>query len=280
MKRIAITLLGIFSTTVIFSQATGKIVLSNGQKINVQSNVSIEASLSPGMELTSTSVSDNMLEVKNTTEKGYTISSTITKLKVNMNMMGQSTNYDSENKQPPASDIEKALAEKMNKPVDVVIDKATGEALVGKKTDKKADDADDSNPMEGMLNMFADNTDDAVVSGAFELIPAGKNTGDNWADSSISKETKTVRNYTLKSLSGNEATIQVDAVTNSTNKLDLQGMEIEFKSETKTSSEVITDIKTGQVKKKTTQSNITGSFQLMGQEMPITAKATSTSTYQ
>jgi len=57
-------------------------------------------------------------------------------------------------------------------------------------------------------------------------------------------------------------------------------MEIEFKSNTKTTGEMTTDISNGQVKKKNTISDITGSFQLMGQDMPISAKATSASTYK
>ncbi|HMI79250.1 MAG TPA: hypothetical protein VK484_10665, partial [Ferruginibacter sp.] len=96
MKRILITLLAVFNTTLIFSQTikpSDKIVLATGQKITVQSNISLEASLSPGMDLTSTSATENALEVKNRSDKNYTISSTTTKLKVDMNMMGQATNY-------------------------------------------------------------------------------------------------------------------------------------------------------------------------------------------
>jgi len=282
MKRILITLLAVFSTTLIFSQTikpSDKIVLATGQKITVQSNISLEASLSPGMDLTSTSATENALEVKNRSDKNYTISSTTTKLKVDMNMMGQATNYDSEKKEVPGTDIEKALAEKLNKPVDIVIDNTSGTAITEMKTDKKNDE-DDGDPLGNMLSMFADNSDDAVVTSAFELVPRGKNVGDTWSDSAISKEIKTIRTYTLKSITGTEALIQLDALTNALNKIELQGMEIEFKSETKTTGEIITDVSTGLVKKKTTESNITGSFQLMGQEMPISAKATSTITYK
>src|SRR5436189_2308466 len=98
MKKVIITLLGIFSATLIFSQTgvqspagTSKIILSNGQKIIVESTISMEANLGMGMELTSNSTSENTLEVKTSTAKNYTISNTLTKLKVNMNMMGQPT---------------------------------------------------------------------------------------------------------------------------------------------------------------------------------------------
>jgi len=286
MKKVIITLLCIFSVTLIFSQTgvkkpagISKIVLAIGQKIVVQSTVSLEASLSMGMELSSNSTSENTLDVKASNPKNYIITNTLTKLKVNMNMMGQPTSYDSDKKEENNSDITKTFDEKLNKPVDITIDNTTGVAVMDDKKEKK-EETGDENPMSGLLNMFAESTDDAVVSGAFELIPKGKGIGDSWLDSTVEKEQKTIRTYTLKSVTDNEALIQLDVVTTASNKVDVQGMEMEFKSETKTTGEIITDITTGQVRKKNTKSDITGSFQLMGQDVPITAKASSTSTYK
>lgn len=193
-------------------------------------------------------------------------------------MMGQPTNYDSEKKENNNADMEKAFEDKLNKPVDITIDNMTGAAI---KDDKKVKEKnDDENTLNNMLNMFAENSDDAIVSGAFELIPQGKNVGDSWIDSTVSKDSRTVRTHTLKSVTGNEALIQLDVVMIAANKLDIQGMEMEFKSNTKTTGEIITDITTGQVKKKDTKSDITGSFQLMGQDVPITAKSSSSTTYK
>ncbi|MEP7255217.1 MAG: DUF6263 family protein [Ferruginibacter sp.] len=285
MKKTIITLLYVFTSSLIFAQtgstkaATQKIILPGGQKIIVESNITIEADLSMGMAINSNSTSQNLLEVKNSTDKTYTISNTLTKVKVNMNMMGQPTNYDSEKKDDNNSDIAKSFEDKLNKPVDITINNVTGIVI---KDDKKVKEksADDENPMNGLLGMFAESTDDAVVSGAFELIPKDKAVGESWLDSTVAKDMKTVRTYTLKSVTGNEALIQLDVVTTAANKLDVQGMEMEFKSNTKTTGEIITDITTGQVKKKDTKSDITGSFQLMGQDVPITAKATSASIYK
>jgi hypothetical protein len=57
-------------------------------------------------------------------------------------------------------------------------------------------------------------------------------------------------------------------------------MEITIKTETKTNGEIVTDISTGLVKKRTSVADITGSIPMMGQDMPISAKATSTSIYK
>lgn len=278
MKKIYIPLVCLLITGAAFAQ-TNKIKLSNGQKIVIESTADIQASLAMGMELNSNSVLKNALEVKNSTEKGYTISNTLTKLKVNMNMMGQPTNYDSENKEGNNAEIAKIFDSKLNNPVDVVIDNTTGIALPGKKKVKK-NDTEDANPTDDILAMFSDNSEEGIVSGAFEIIPQGKKTGDSWADTALTKDMKTISRYTLKSVNGNEAVILSDVISNAVNKLNLQEMEFEIKSETKTKGEIIADINTGLVSKRTTVADITGSIQMMGQDMPISAKTTTTNIYK
>ena len=278
MKNIYIPLLCLFITGSSFGQSA-RIKLSNGQKIVVENTTDIQASLAMGMELNSNSIATNTLEVKNSTEKGYTISNALSKMKVNMNMMGQPNNYDSENKEGNNAEMAKIFDSRLNNPVDVVVDNTTGAALPGKKKIKK-DDTEEANPADDLLAMFTDNSDDAIVSGAFEIIPQGKKAGDSWADTAIAKDMKTISIYTLKSVNGNEAVIQSDIVSNAVNKLNFQEMEFEIKSETKTKAEIITDINTGLVSKRTTVADITGSIQMMGQDMPISAKATTTNIYK
>lgn len=277
MKKIYIPLVCLLITGSAFAQSA-KIKLSNGQKIMVVNTTDIQASLAMGMELNSNSVSTNALEVKNSTEKGYTISNALTKMKVNMNMMGQPNNYDSENKEGNNAEMAKIFDERLNKPVDIVIDNTTGIALTDKKKVKKDDT--EANPADDLLAMFSDNSDDAIVSGAFEMIPQGKSAGNSWSDTTNAKDMKTIRTYTLKSVTGNDAVLQMNTVTKAVNKLNFQEMEFEIKSETKTTGEIITDINTGLVSKRTTVSDITGSIQMMGQDMPITAKASSTNIYK
>lgn len=278
MKRIYTVFIGLLITGIAFSQPL-KIKLANGQKIVVESTTEIEASLTMGMELKSNSITINTLGVKNSTDKNYTISNTLTKLKVNMNMMGQANDYDSENKEGNNADMAKIFDERLNKPVDIDIDNTTGVAIMDKKKVAKKD-IDESNPADDLMKIFSDNSDDAIVSGAFEMIPRGKSIGDSWSDTTIAKDMKVLRTYTLKSITGNEAVIKSDIISTSVNKLNFQEMEFDIKSETKTIGEIITDISTGLVKKRTSTADINGSIQMMGQDMPISAKATSTNIYK
>lgn len=288
MKRIytLIVCLGISGLVVAQPSASGKrsdapkIKLTNGQKITVESSTDIQASLTMGMELTSSSSSVNALAVKNSTPSNYTITSSLTKMKVSMNMMGQSNSYNSDNKEGNSEEMAKYLDKKMNKQVDVVLDSRTGESVAGKSNDTKGNDTEDADPTAGLMKMFMDNSDEAVVASAFEIVPDGKSAGDSWSDSTVEKGAKTVRTYTLKSVTGNEAVVQLVITSNGTNKLNFQEMEFEVKSETKSNAEIVLDISTGVVKKRTNTSDISGSIQMMGQDMPISAKATTTSIYK
>lgn len=279
MKKVYATLVTLFIAVVSFAQPGTKLKLSSGQKIIVESTTHIEASFGMGMELNSNSNAVNSLQVKNSTDKISTVSNTLTKLKVDMNMMGQPNNYDSENKEGNNADLAKVFDERLNKTVDVDIDNNTGLAVEQKKI-IKAKDTEGADPAEDLLKMFSNTSDDAMVSGAFEIIPTGKSIGDKWSDTTDTKDMKIIRTYSLKSITGNEAVIQLDVVAKAVNMLNFQEMEFEIKSDTKTTQEIITDVSTGLVKKRTGSSDITGSLQMMGQDMPITGKTTSTIVYK
>lgn len=282
MKRIYVSLICLVISGLAFAQTSGKIKLANGQKIIIESTIDMQATLTMGMELTSNSTTLNELEVKNSNAKNSIISNTLTKLKMTSNMMGQATNYDSENKAGNDEQVAKIFDDKLNKPVDVTVDNSTGLAAAEKKKEKKTEvETEEANPMADMMKIFSDNgSDDAIVSGAFEMMAKGKSVGDSWADSATDKDMKTIRRYTLKSILGNEAIIQSNIVLNAVNKLDFQGMEFTIKTETKTNGEIVTDISTGLVKKRTSVADITGSIPMMGQDMPISAKVTTTSIYR
>lgn len=258
---------------------TNAILLLKGQKISVNNDVTIDADLGMGMQLNSVTASINSLQVKDSDTNNYTISNTLTKLKINMNMMGQNNTYDSDNKDGNNADMAKIFDDKMNKVNDVMIDKTTGAVITPKQAVIKDSDEDANNISENMMKMFSNTSDVAVVEGAFEILPAGKKTGDSWADTSKTADTKTIRTYTLQSVTGNEAVMNIETTVKATNKLDFQGMEFEINTDTKTTGQVLFDISTGLVKKRDTVSDITGSFQMMGQDMPITAKTTTKTVY-
>lgn len=285
MKRIigsiAMLLLSgvVFAQTSVESSATAaNISLKAGQKIVSNVSMNLQGDFGMGMEINSKTVSENILDVKSMDADNYTISNTLTKIKVDMAMMGQNNSYDSENKGSSNGDMAKVFEEKLNKPIDVSLDSKTGLAIVKTKTAVKSKSGA-GNPVDGIMKIFRDASDEGVVSAAFIVIPAGKKIGDSWSDTSKTKDLKAIRKHTIKSITGNEAVVEVVTDTKAKNKLDFQGMEFEINTSTITRDEVVADVNTHQVKQRTSSSDVTGSFQMMGQDMPITAKISSTTKY-
>ena len=116
------------------------------------------------------------------------------------------------------------------------------------------------------------------ANAAFNVFPAGKKLGDSWSDSSITAEMKTYRNYTIKSVSGNNATVQLTGTQITKKKVEQQGMEINISMDGKLSGEGIVDMSTGVLKEKTTVMDATGSAEIMGQSIPVTTKVTTVTT--
>ena len=57
-----------------------------------------------------------------------------------------------------------------------------------------------TNPaLQMMMKMFSDNSDDAIVSTAFEISTIGKKIGDSWADTVNTKEMKKIGKLHIES---------------------------------------------------------------------------------
>ncbi|MEP6596787.1 MAG: DUF6263 family protein, partial [Ginsengibacter sp.] len=80
--------------------------------------------------------------------------------------------------------------------------------------------------------------------------------------------------YTIKELKGNDAIISIKGTVQVSQKTEAQGMEFASNSTGGFTGELITDIKTGIVKQRNTTVETTGTVDVMGQQIPMTTKAT------
>ena len=116
------------------------------------------------------------------------------------------------------------------------------------------------------------------ANAAFEVVPAGKKAGDTWSDSVIIEGIKTYRNYTIKQITGNIATVLLSGSQVTKKKMEQQGMEITVNMEAKLSGEGMVDINTGLLQQRTMVMEGIGSAEVMGQSIPVTTKVTTTTT--
>ncbi|MEP7164011.1 MAG: DUF6263 family protein [Ferruginibacter sp.] len=262
-----------------FSQKNNApVVLTKGQKFTVHTTSTQEADMGIGMDMKNNTSSQNNFYVIDISDKNYTVSSTLTGLKVSMDFMGQQSTYDSDLKEDSASEIGKSI-KNLNIPDTVIVNKYTASVSADKKESIVSKD-DSANPLETLFESMGDNSTDVAITDAFFIIPAGKKVGDSWTDSSSTKSQKTVRTCTITSVEKNIATINVVGKVESNIQTEVQSLQVNIVMTTKTNSEIILDTRTSLVSKRSTKAAITGNLDLMGQSAPITGKAATVSIYE
>lgn len=250
-----------------------KIMLNKGQKFVantvVNSTVGMQM-MGQNMETVTESTNSSTLEVKDVTPTGYTLSSTVNKMKIKTKGgMGQAMDFDSDKKEDMNNEIGKNLKDQFS-PKDFLID------FSGKEVEKKdaAADEDMGKVMQSVMSGMGDNG----IAGNFILIPAGKKVGDSWMDSSNNAGIKIYNTYMLKEMNGNNASILINTTSNVNKTVQAQGTELVVDMNSKVSSTYIADISTGLIIEKKTTVEGKGTLNAGGQEMPMTTKATSTTT--
>jgi hypothetical protein len=275
-------LLSLFSVITIACTAqtsTGKLLLTKGQKIQVDNNIKSLISqemMGQAVEITIDASMVHQLEVKDKKPSSYLLSSTLTRLTTNGSAMGQEMKFDSDKKEDLESETGKAMKNQLNVTKEVEVDD-NAVVIVGVKKDTGT--VAGGQLMDIVNNVTGGANDESNgASAAFNVMPAGKKVGDSWSDSSITEEIKTYRNYTIKGITGNDATVVLSGKQITKKKVEQQGMEINVNMEGVLSGEGIVDMTTGLVKQRTTVLDGTGSAEIMGQTMPVTTKITTTTT--
>jgi hypothetical protein len=257
-----------------------KINLAKGKQIVITATANQEMTMaSMGMEMKNNNSSTAILEVKDADKDNYNTTYKLTKISLSMDAMGQQNSYDSEKPEDKNSEIGKSVEGKIGKEIKVLINKNSGKSSLDKSESENKEEADE-NPLKGLMESFGAADEGATVETAFFIIPAGKKVGDVWKDSVVSKQMKEVKTYTLKSITGNEASISLFSKMDGTSTVDTQGMQMEITLSAKTEGEMIVDTKNSLVKKRTSVSDITGNIDMMGQSMPMISKVTAVTEYK
>lgn len=262
-----------FFLTMHAQQPAGKLILAKGQKMQLDNSVKTILKLEmmgEQMEMTADMAMQHHIEVKDKTDSSYFINSTLTKLKSSANAMGQIKSFDSEKKEDVEGDGGKMLKDVLN------VTKQTEYTQQAKIINHTADtvsspaNADVMNLLNCMLNGEANEGNSTAE--VFLLVPFGKKPGDSWADSSTSEGIKVFRNFTLKSVLGNKATVAVTGNQVTNKKIEQMGMEAFINLNSSIIGESVTDINTGILQQKTMSMDGTGTAEMMGQTIPVTAK--------
>ena len=253
-----------------------RLLLNKGQKLTVKTSSSQDADMGMGMEMKNPISSSYNLVVLDANKENYTVSNTLTGLKLSVDFMGQSTNYDSDKKEDADSELGKSV-KNLNVPDTLIISKNTATVTYNKKVDTTTTDS--SNPFESMFESLSNN-DSRIADELFLVIPSGIKNGDKWYDSSSTESIKSIKEYELQSVENGIATIKTLFKVDNNSQVELQGMQVTISMSTQSTGTIIADTKTSIVSKRTAKAQINGSLELMGQTMNVTGSSTSTTTVE
>jgi hypothetical protein len=268
-----------FSLVTNAQTTTGKLLLTKGQKMQIDNTVKSVTNMElmgQSMEMTSDAAMVNQVEIKDKANDVYTVTNTLTRLATSGSAMGQDYSFDSDKKEDLESEMGKVLKSQINVTKEMEFN-TTGKLGTVKKA-LETESSSKGNPMVDMMkNMSGGGNDESGgTSDIFMVLPAGKKVGDSWSDSTIADGIKIYRNYLLKDLKANDATLTLTGTQSTNKKMEQQGMEVVVTLESKLTGELVVDTATGVVKQKTFVMDGTGSADAMGQAIPITTKITST----
>jgi len=265
----------VICTAVCFSAATmaqtnTTLNLSKGQKYQVDNKLVTASSTDvqgQTMESKADVTSTYTIEVKDKKAGNYNLTNTLSHLLMNMSMMGQEVNFDSDKKEDMDGEMGSSLKGYINQPKDIVIDNA------GKLVSMSTDSAESE--ILKQLHLASTGYGSQM---AFAALPRHPKVGSTWSESTDDSTIKRTTNYTIKSIDGNVATVAFTGTMESNVQMEKQGMEISTKSSGKFSGEEKVDVKTGVVQSNNSTTDAKGTVNAMGQEFPVTVNVVSTTT--
>lgn len=210
MKQYLLILASIFVCYNTIDAQYLKVPIGKKYKVVTQTTNSIEVSIQDQhQEMRNESMVYNDLELKAITATGYTLELTPRRFKMNMNMMGMEQKLDTDSLDGVQGADLASMKSMLNQPITIVMD---SNKLVSKTQLQQ-------------LPALANSTDDA--NRYFFLIEASKTIqGYQWADSSISKDLRTVNHYTIMSATATEVEINVTTDSRINTVTSMQGTEI------------------------------------------------------
>ncbi len=261
------------------AQSNGAVNLPTGKKYLVENKVTTTSSSEmQGQEMeTNADVNTTYnIEVKDKKDDRYNMTNTISSLKLNMSSMGQNITFDSEKKEDMEGEMGSSFKGILKQPMDVVMDKS-GKVIVTPKADTAKDSS--TNPTAMILKQLGDPEQQGYgATMAFLPLPKKVKAGDNWKDSIAAEGVTRVTNYTIKEIKEKVATVTIDGTEKRDTKMEMQGMEINTKTDGKITGEETVDTNTGVILQSNTTMDAKGTVNVMGQDIPTTAKAISVTT--
>ena len=264
----------------LYAQNGTALVFPKGQKLEMTAQTKAVISqqvMGQSMDMNVNSSIVRSFDIEDVTNGTARIEHKIKKLQFDFDVMGQSQKFDSDKPEDMKSEIGKSLEKSIKNKYSMSVD-PSGKIVSVKADDDNPNKEDDGQDM--MANVMSQFTEGLQVPKSGDIISlkvvaaADLAKGKTWSDSLSGEETGTVK-YTVTDVSGSEVIIDYVSEGTTKRKQDVGGgMEMDVNIKNKTTGIITLDKKTGLLKKRTVDSQGSGTMQAMGQSIPMTSKIT------
>lgn len=255
------------------AQNKNSIVVKEGQKYIIENKVTTQSTTEVQGQSMETNMDATSIYsiVVNKVADSIHLTNTVSGMKFSSSQMGQEIKFDSDKKEDMDGPVGSSLKDLLNNPKSITISK-TGE--VARKSSKEEDNV--SNPLTKQLGDFESSGFGASL--AFMALPAKLKVGNTWTENTENDGDTSAITYTVKSLSGNVATLSINGTNNTKMKMEQNGMEMIVKGKATVTGEQIVNIATGIIQSNTTTQDIVGTLDALGMSFPTKTKMSSTTT--
>lgn len=251
-----------------FAQTNNKLDLKKGQKYLVENKTSTQSTTEvqgQSMEVNIDATTSYQIEVTDSKDNLYNLTNTIKKVKMDLTQMGQQVNFDSDKKEDLDGPMGSTFKAYLGVPQKVTINN---------QGDVMTDTANTADKPATPLGDFESTGFGASM--AFQTLPKDLKVGQTWKGSKTADGTITNTNYIVKAINGDLATLTLSGDMDIDKKMEQMGMEMTAKSKGKFTGEEVVNTKTGVIQSQNMVINSDGNIEVMGQELPTSAKVTST----
>lgn len=276
MKKLLFVPLALAMVVVNGQSLSRKAVFAKGQQLERVASVN----MSFGMEMMGQTIDmknvntiTTLVEVKNASDKDVALASTVKRVIMSMNGMGQEMAYDSDKKDgntAPAEMTQK-MGEMVGKTNNLVINT---KGIITTSDDTTGGAAANAGGFMGMGGGLVNvgnkpgNSYDLIANLPDKSLKAG----DTWMDSTLSKEGKTVTSYRVVEIKGDEAVVSMDGTVAQNMETENNGMTINMNINGTSKGQYTMEVATGIIRKRNATMDATGTMEVAGQSVPFTMK--------
>jgi hypothetical protein len=274
MKKIFTLVIAVSTGLSLMAQAqTNKILLDKNQQLKITGSIKgniTQEMMGQSMETVMDVNTDKNITVKEVGQKDYQLDGITTRIKMNMSMMGQDMNFDSDKKEDMAGQMKEAGKDiNVVKPLILTAEGKCRPAV--KASPEKTADAGMNDMMQQLMGGGAE---EVITESYFMIIPEGKKIGDSWMDSVMNTGSKTIWNYKWESVAENIAVIKAIAKSTISSTVNTQGMDMTLNVVNDIDEVRKVNTTNGVVVNKNSTAKISGTIDVMGQSVPVNGNVT------